>query len=292
MSIIFVRRSIATSLQGNIFGLMFDEFRQRIVNMVYHAIRYVNGLGPHIIAQQVLEATKHHHLVHIRDVPFEGEKLHTFYDEVTRNVGNCLELGETVGSIAVGERWTYVCYDPTIENAYRSSANAQPLHTDGAYQLESPDATCMYCISNTSIGGETVFIPGEQLIKILRDENPELLDLLCTTPVCFSRTFVNGENKKERRIIEQDEQGNITLTWNYYRVDPDSSSEIKKMCESFHQYLQQNIMGTDKLMALHLEPGEAVLWLDEKLLHGRNSFVAHKYGDRNLAKTCLKIVRA
>ena len=259
--------------------------------MGYHEISYVHGTEPQQIAQRIIEATKDNYIVHIRNVPFEGEELHSFYDEVTKNVGACLELGETVGSVSVGERWTYVCYDPAVENAYRSSANAQPLHTDGAYQLESPDATCMYCITNASIGGETVFIFAEQLIKTMQMENPELLDQLCTTPVCFSRAFVNGENKKTRRIIEQDEKGNLTLTWNYYRVDPESSAEVKEMCESFHTYLQEKIMGTDKLMKLHLKPGEAVLWLDEKLLHGRNSFIAHNYGDRNLAKICLKLAK-
>lgn len=230
--------------------------------------------------------------MHVRNVPFEGEELHTFYDEVTSHVGECLEIGETAVSVSVGERWTYVCYDPTIENAYRSTANAQPLHTDGSYQLASPDATCMYCISNSSQGGETVFITGEKLIDALKIDEPELLYQLRTTPVCFSRTFVNGENEKTKNIIEQDTDGKITLNWNYYRVDPASSEGVKQMCEAFHHYLQSHIMGSDKMQALHLKPGEAVLWLDEKLLHGRNSFVAHQFGDRNLAKTCLKIKRS
>ena len=260
--------------------------------MAHKEIHYTTGMDPIALSKQVVEATKQHYLVHIRSVPFEGEALHSFYDAVTSNLGYCLELGETAGSVSVGERWTYVCYDPSVEDAYRSTSNAQPLHTDGAYQHESPDATCMYCISNSSEGGETVFITGENLISTMKMDAPELLDQLCTIPVCFSRTFENGENQKTRRIIQQDEQGNITLTWNYYRVDPASSVEVKQLCETFHQYLQSTLMGSNKLLGIHLKPGEAVLWLDEKLLHGRNSFVAHQFGDRNLAKTCLKLMSA
>ena len=257
--------------------------------MPYKEIGYTTSMEPLALAQQIIDASKKHYLVHIRNVPFEGDVLHQFYDEVTQHVGQCLDLGETAASMSVGERWTYVCYDPNIPDAYRSSANAQPLHTDGSYQIESPDATCMYCINNASQGGETVFITGEKLIDTLKTERPELFHQLCTIPVCFSRKFINGENSKTRRIIEKDAQGGIKLTWNYYRVDPESSLVVKQMCEAFHHYLQTYIMGSDKLQSLHLKPGEAVLWLDEKVLHGRNSFVASLFGDRNLAKTCIKL---
>ena len=257
--------------------------------MAYKEITYLSDLEPSALAQQIIAASKDHYLMHVRNVPFEGDALHDFYEQVTSHVGECLELGETASSLSVNGRWTYVCFDPSIENAYRSTANAQPLHTDGSYQKQSPDATCMYCISNASEGGETVFITGEKLIEALQNDEPELLKQLKMLPVCFSREFVNGDNEKTRPIIIQKENGSITLTWNYYRVDPKSSDEVKQMCDAFHHYLQTHIMGSDKLQSLHLKPGEAILWLDEKVLHGRNSFIAHQFGERNLAKTCLNI---
>ena len=261
-----------------------------IVN--YHTtINYDPNFTPKELAQKIVDATKNSYIVHIKGIPYEGPSLHDYYDEVTNYIGHCLHIGETEGSESVEGKWTYVCYDPTIQNAYRSSRNAQPLHTDGSYQKESPDATCMYCISTAHEGGETVFISGERLIELLQMDRPDLYDQLCKTPVCFSRQFSNGENGKTRKIIEQDAQGNILLTWNYYRVEPDSPPHVKKMCDDFHNYLQKNIMHSDNLFQIKLLPGEAVLWLDEKILHGRNAFVAHEYGQRNLAKTCIKLTQ-
>lgn len=258
--------------------------------MNFHVkLKYDANLKPLDMAKKVINATKENYLVHITDVPLTGDSLHYYYENLTNHIGDCLDIGETPGSIATGEKWTYVCYDPTIPDAYRSSLNAQPLHTDGSYQIESPDATCMYCISTAPKGGETIFICGERIIQCLQSDRPALYNKLITIPVCFSRKFINGENKKTRRIIERDDQGNVTLTWNYYRVDPDSSEEVKQMCSDFHNYLQDNIMNSDKILAIQLQPGEAALWLDEKLLHGRNSFTAQNYGDRNLAKVCLNI---
>ena len=258
--------------------------------MNFHVtIKYDSNLKPSEMAQQIAAATKNSYLVHIAGVPYEGYALSNYYDELTHHIGQCLELGEAAESKMVEGKWTHVCYDPTIQDAYRSSRNAQPLHTDGAYQNESPDASRMYCISTAPQGGETVFISGERIVAFLQADMPLLFNKLITTPVCFSRKFMNGANTKTRKIIELDEQGNVTLTWNYYRVDPASSASVKQLCEDFHNYLQKNIMGSDKLLAIQLQPGEAVLCLDEKILHGRNSFVAHQYGDRNLVKTSMKL---
>ena len=258
--------------------------------MNFHTtINYNPKLAPRELAQKVVDATKSNYIVHITVLPYEGPSLHDYYDEMTNHLGQCLHLGETVGSEAVEGKWTHVCYDPSVQDAYRSSRNAQPLHTDGSYQIESPDATCMYCISTAEEGGETVFISGERLVELLQADRPDLFKQLSSTPVCFSRQFNNGENGKTRKIIEQDAQGNIFLTWNYYRVDPASPVHVKKLCEDFHDYLQKKIMNSSHLFQIQLQPGEAVLWLDEKVLHGRNAFVAHEFGQRNLAKACVKL---
>jgi alpha-ketoglutarate-dependent taurine dioxygenase len=243
------------------------------------------------LSQKVLDGIHSHSLVHVTTDGLNEEELHDLYSNLANTVGQCLELGETEGSGAVSGYWTYVCYDPTIPNAYRSTKNPQPLHTDGSYQKESPDMTCMYCIKNASEGGETTFISAEKLVGLLQQERPALFQKLTTTPVCFSRSFENADNAKMREIINIDANGKITLTWNYYRVDASSSQDVKDMCEEFHQFLEANIAGSDHMLALRLNAGEGVFWWDERLLHGRNGFVAQEYGDRNLAKVCLKVDR-
>ena len=46
-----------------------------------------------------------------------------------------------------------VRYDSNIKDAYRHSSNPQPLHTDGSYNPDFPNATLMCCISNSASGG-------------------------------------------------------------------------------------------------------------------------------------------
>ncbi|MDF1678178.1 MAG: TauD/TfdA family dioxygenase [Legionellaceae bacterium] len=257
--------------------------------MKLHQLFYKDTMKPSVVGRMVADAAYDNHVVHVLDVPFKDGALDDFYHELTEHIGECLDLGEAEASKTVGGKWTNVCYDPSIQNAYRSSSNAQPLHTDGSYLAESPDATCMYCISAAPVGGGTVFVTGDELIAYLEKDAPILLDQLFTTPVCFSRDFENGANEKTRRIIERDDNDRIILTWNYYRIAPNAPAEVKEMCESFHQYLQTQVMGSDRVHTLHLKPGEAALWLDEHVLHGRNAFEADAYGVRNLAKTSLNL---
>ncbi|MCH9756776.1 MAG: TauD/TfdA family dioxygenase [Gammaproteobacteria bacterium] len=257
--------------------------------MKLHQLAYNETMTPSVIGEMVAKAAYENHLVHVVDIPFKEDVLADFYHQVTENIGECLDLAETEGSYSVGGKWTHVCYDPSLQNAYRSSSNAQPLHTDGSYLFESPDATCMYCISAASEGGGTIFITAEELMTYLKKDDPALFDQLMNTPVCFSRSFENGANEKTRKIIEVDEQGKITLTWNYFRVDPNQSADTKEMCEAFHHYLQTQIVGSDRVHTVFLKPGEAILWLDEQVLHGRDAFLGSEYGVRNLAKTSINL---
>src|SRR3546814_11115164 len=64
-----------------------------------------------------------------------------------------------------GEIWMEVRYDPQHPDAYRHSANAQPLHTDGSYIPSFPNATLMACVANAGAGGETTFIDADDLVR-------------------------------------------------------------------------------------------------------------------------------
>lgn len=233
-------------------------------------------------------SNEQHFLFHITG-PGIGDDLENFYNALSSQVGHCLDIAEGVGSEEVGGKWTHVRYDASIKNAYRSSNNPQPLHTDGSYQNESPDLTFMYCITNAAEGGETIFISAEKIVALLEKEDPTLLNQLKSTPICFAREFANGENQKVRPIIDYNDDGRIILSWNYYRISPTVTGEARVMCEQFHEFLQSHVVGTDHVSPIKLKPGEGVIWRDERLLHGRNSFVANKYAERDLAKVAIKL---
>lgn len=181
--------------------------------------------------------------------------------------------------------WMEVRYDPSVQNAYRHSSNAQPLHTDGSY-IPSFPSTLMCCVANTSDGGETVFIDSEVIAKHLQLTNPNLFESLTTTEIPHMRS---GDSRTEKPLYQVDNKWFVN--WNYYCVSDDISKEKKYLVEEFQNYLL-NLKKTDvssQILEVKLDPGDGVIWKDDLVLHGRNGFNATKESERFIWKCAISV---
>lgn len=211
--------------------------------------------------------------------------LNEFWETVSDNIGDCMLLSEDpVTGERIGEKWLEIRYDRSIPNAYRHSKNAQPLHTDGSYVGNSPYISFFYCINQAKKGGATVFLDSDELITLLEQSDPNLLEDLCQTTVCFAK----DKDYKRRPIIDFDEAGS-NLNFNYYCVDPNETDFAKQLVERFHHFLQTEVVAKNKTYPIKLKPGEAVFFHDDRLIHGRNSFEATKNNERFFWKSALKL---
>ncbi|MBA3698982.1 MAG: TauD/TfdA family dioxygenase [Planctomycetes bacterium] len=183
-----------------------------------------------------------------------------------------------------GGIWMEVRYDSRFPDAYRHSANAQPLHTDGSYIPSFPNASLMTCIANTAEGGETTFIDSLVLLQILRREAPELLDELLSTIVPHARS---GDRRDEQIIRQAGDR--IWVNWNYYCVAKDTTPAARVLAESFHRLLQNSPGVKAGIRPVKLLPGDAVVWKDAEVLHGRNAFVPTRESDRFIWKCAIDV---
>ncbi|MBK9072026.1 MAG: TauD/TfdA family dioxygenase [Myxococcales bacterium] len=183
-----------------------------------------------------------------------------------------------------GELWMEVRYDPTIPDAYRHSPNAQPLHTDGSYIPSFPNATLMCCIANAGQGGETTFIGAPALVEVLAAEAPGLLARL-------ERTLMPHARSGDARTVPviRREAGTILMNWNYYCVAGDVAPEVAALRQEFFDFLRDSPGVAAATTAVKLAPGDAVVWHDDRLLHGRNAFVAHAVAERFLWKCAVDV---
>jgi alpha-ketoglutarate-dependent taurine dioxygenase len=219
----------------------------------------------------------------------ELESPREFYERHWSDIGTPYALAEDVGlgsreEQRSGEFWFEVRYEEGFENAYRHSPNAQPLHTDGSYIPEFPNATLMTCVSNSAIGGETIFLPLEALVSVLREDDPALLEFLTKTPVPHARS---GDARTEYVLRRED--GEWKVNWNYYCVDRDANRDHDDMIERFQHLLNNSEKIRAALIAVKLQPGEAVVWKDEELLHGRNGFQPKHNSERFLWKCAVDV---
>jgi alpha-ketoglutarate-dependent taurine dioxygenase len=253
--------------------------------------------APEKIAEQVRSVFSSSKVIHIKG-PKPDRDLRDYYWDFFVAVGQPLALAEDATiedreAQRTGSYWAEVRYDPTIPNAYRHSANAQPLHTDGSYigniGLTEVSATSvgtgfLGCVAMPESGGATTFIDAVDLVAVLKEENPELLNRLQSMELPHARS---GDRRVEKVIRYQ---GDLPLVnWNYYCVDMEQGDAALKLREDFFEFLQTSPGVEAKLKRVKLSPGDAVLWKDDYVLHGRDAFDPDKPSARFLWKSGLMI---
>jgi alpha-ketoglutarate-dependent taurine dioxygenase len=212
-----------------------------------------------------------------------------FYTDKFPLIGTPVPLAEdaTIGDREhqrTGEIWMEVRYDPQHPDAYRHSANAQPLHTDGSYIPSFPNATLMTCVANSGEGGETTFIDGADVVAALQSEAPALLEKLQSEPLPHARS---GDSRIEK-VIDMDGDAPL-MNWNYYCVDKDLDAEKLALADEYFEFLQNSPTIQERTVAVKLMPGDAVTWKDRAVLHGRNGFVATRESERFLWKCAIDV---
>jgi alpha-ketoglutarate-dependent taurine dioxygenase len=242
---------------------------------------------PSDIAQAFLEAWPSSRVVHIKGVRPRGD-LREFYGQFFDKVGEPARLAEDATKAReeqrTGEVWFEVRYDPSIPNAYRHSANPQPLHTDGSYIAGFPNAGFLSCQAMAGQGGATTFIDGPVLVDILKRKAPALLQRLEQ----ISMPHARSGDRRDAPVVRY-ENNEPVLNWNYYCVDPAVPDHVKKLRQEFFDFLANEPEIQTKTIPVKMAPGEAIVWKDDRTLHGRQGFDAREKSERFLWKAALQV---
>ena len=215
---------------------------------------------------------------------YRGDNIFEFYDNLSNEIGQCAAMDEDLKTgQKTGAKWIEIKYDPEFPNSYRHSSTRQPLHTDGSYESRAPEVSFFFCLRAAAIGGATTFVDSDELLRALKLHSETLYKSCWEIPVTFSK----GKDSKTKPIITKDAKGMI-LTWNFFRV-LENSPEITNLKREFHQFLEEKVVQGGLCFPCQLAPGHAVFFNDERLLHGRNSFVAKSPGERHLLKGGLNL---
>ena len=238
-----------------------------------------------IIKKWMIEDNKVFHLISNT----EKNNIRDFYEKIGNIIGKYQHLAE---DIKLGNRsnqrankiWMDVRYDSNIVDAYRHSSNPQPLHTDGSYNPNFPNATIMCCVSNSASGGETIFLELKKLVEILKHDDNELLEFLFSEEIIHERSgFIN----KEKILYQEDKK--IKINFNYFCISKKNPEKSLINVKTFFNFINTSEKIKKNITAVKLKEGEAVFWKDSEILHGRNSFSPKKDSDRFLWKAAIEI---
>lgn len=243
----------------------------------------LSGVDPAADAAAAIEPLRTHEVTYFT-VDGAPDDLRRYYDAFVEALGTPVDIAEDYAQdgAPTGERWSEIQYRQDVPDnvAFRHSKNAQPFHTDESYVSSPAGIMLFYCVNAAPEGGETNYISGRELVDHLAEADPELLHALQTVDV----TYAKAADRKHRPILVIDENDNVDLNFNYYCADPDQDEAALKLNQRFFDFLQTELP-EDLVFPVGLQPGEAVAWRDDRVLHGRNSFTASQTGDRLIWKT-------
>ena len=199
-----------------------------------------------------------------------GNTAEDFWYNLAGRIGRLVGMDEDQNTgDKTGKFWIDIRYDAQFPDQFLHSNTRQPLHTDGSYEANAPNISFFYCIQSATFGGATTFLDLAILRDCLHVERPWLLDRLESTPL----RFFKGSDSKTSLILNGDK-----CNWNYYRV------EKCDLAEEFQNYLENRIINMGVLLGVRLQPGDAVFFHDQCVLHGRDAFI----GNRHLRKGGLR----
>ncbi|WP_374571544.1 TauD/TfdA family dioxygenase [Phenylobacterium sp.] len=175
--------------------------------------------------------------------------------------------------------WMDVRFEPDRPDTYRHANVGQPMHTDGAYSDDGQDIGLFFLERQAESGGESLMIDAETIAERLSKTDPDLLERLFSTTVRFGK----GEAGRIAPIlVRQGER--LKIHWNWFRVLPGQGEAVDKLREDFRAALE-DMVEDGTVAAFRLQPGDAVFFRDDEVLHGRKAYAAKVSGDRLLWKT-------
>ena len=149
-------------------------------------------------------------------------------------------------------------------------------HTDNPYRDPVPTLQLLYCLDNSTDGGDSILVDGFRVAERLRDEMPNGFELLSKYCARFEYSGAEGVCIRSRKpMIALAPDGELTgIRFNNRSSAPITDVPFEDMEAYYAAYRRFGELVDDPEMEVtfKLEPGECVLFDNTRLLHARTGF--------------------
>lgn len=148
-----------------------------------------------------------------------------------------------------------------------------PPHTDGTYSHDAPGAQILHCLGHDGDGGESTMVDGFAVAAELRRSSPDHHATLATVEVP-GRYVGDGAHLVARRpILRHEGERLVQVSYNStdrapFLLPPDEADRFYAAVATFEAMLAD----PDRTWERRLRPGEAMIFDNWRVLHGRRSF--------------------
>ncbi|HEX8754806.1 MAG TPA: TauD/TfdA family dioxygenase [Steroidobacteraceae bacterium] len=156
-------------------------------------------------------------------------------------------------------------------------------HTDNPYREPVPGVQLLHCLVNETTGGWSTLVDSLSVAAALREEDPEGLELLASTPVRFRFIDANEELIEHRPIVQRDLGGRMTGVHYSPRLDylPLLDTATTRRFQRARRRMSELFADPRFELRFPLKAGELMMFNNSRVLHGRTAYDPNE-GHRHL----------
>jgi gamma-butyrobetaine dioxygenase len=156
-------------------------------------------------------------------------------------------------------------------------------HTDNPYREPVPGVQLLHCLVNETTGGLSTLVDSLSVAEALREEDPQGLELLASTPVRFRFIDAKEELIERRPIVQRDAAGRMTGVHYSPRLDylPLLDAATTRRFQRARRRLSELFADARFELKFPLGAGELMMFNNSRVLHGRTAYDPNE-GHRHL----------
>ncbi len=220
------------------------------------------------------------------------EEIISTYEKLNNYIGKIIPIDLEKDTYKItGNIWADVKYDYySDEKQFWRSSNHQNLHTDNTFCQKEHygNLTELLCFKQSEYSGNTTFISNEYLIDLIKfvdkNTNRKLYEKILNKEIYHS---AGDDLYLKRKILEYNEEHNkYVFCYNYFpAMRGKNKDEDIEIINELNTFLEEKIMHSNLMNEVKLNRGDALIFNDEILMHGRRSFI----GTRHYKKCSIQV---
>jgi gamma-butyrobetaine dioxygenase len=160
-------------------------------------------------------------------------------------------------------------------------------HTDDPFRYNPSGCSALHCISSTNSGGESIIVDGFAVAEEMRNVDPQGFELLCTIAVPYIRHRTESVHQGEdvfmmadAPIIALDRDGELAGIRFHERSMAPLDLDPETIGAYYRAFIRFTKLVNDEkfFVRRHLAPGEAIVFDNQRVLHGRTAFTGEGGG--------------
>jgi trimethyllysine dioxygenase len=171
-------------------------------------------------------------------------------------------------------------FQPDLAKADTAYTNVELLpHTDGTYSHDAPGLQLLHCLAFEGTGGESTMVDGFRIAEELRRDHPEHYEVLSTVEVPGQYLGDGAHLVARRPVFRHDRDGRLVQV-SYNNADrAPFVLPIDEMRRFYDAVRAFEALANDRRLQWRRvnPPGEAMLFDNWRVLHGRAAFTGHRH---------------